>query len=332
MHFCFDAAKLLLFGDSCKFFTWEKLGILTFWPKNICTYNKKAVPLHQILELTQLNSMMKKILLMAVAAVMFVACNENGPSSTDKKTANVVSSEAIALIGQNLAKVDKALTDAGYVKATSEAAKAAPARVRAMASMAEAMNVLYVYGLPENINQMSEAEYDACMTKAIQEGGTIAMAYVFADGENKLTGIQTTMYLKLTSGANKLYTDVSNKLFAQIPAGAIPETMPTGMPSKFPFAMWQGGVSTATSSDEKEDVLETTDHAEFIAKIAANTSLQASEYALLYASQEGDGWTYQTMWVNPSEEEQKEMQEEIGFAVAYGMFIVADIHYMKNIL
>ena len=74
-------------------------------------------------------------------------------------------------------------------------------------------------------------------------------------------------------------------------------------------------------------MLETTDHAEFIAKIAANKSLQASEYALLYASQEGDGWTYQTMWVNPSEEEQKEMQEEIGFAVAYGMFMVADIQF-----
>lgn len=294
-------------------------------------YNKKVVPLRRILELTQLNSIMKKILLMAVAALMFVACNENGPSSADKKSANVVSSEAIALIGQDLAQVDKALTAAGYVKVNAELEKAAPARVRAMASMAASSSVLYVYGLPANINEMSEDEYDACMTKAIQDGETIAMAYVVLE-DGKLVGMQTTMYLKLKSGVNKLYTDVSDKLYAQIPAEAIPETPLTEAPSKFPFAMWVGAVSIEAAREEDEDVLETTDHAEFVAKIAANTSLEAGEYAYLYTNQDGDGWMYQTNWLNPTEEEQKEMQEEIGATIAYGWFIVADIHYMKNIL
>jgi len=271
---------------------------------------------------------MKKILLMAVAALMCVACNENGPSSADKKVAKVVSSEAIDLLGQDLTAVDKALTSAGYIKADAAAAKVAPARVRALAAKAaESMSVLYVYGLPANISQMSETEADACMIKALQEGKTIAQAYVVADNNGKLAGIQTTMYLKLTAGVNKLYTDVSDKLYGHIPAGAIPETMPSGMPTKFPFAMWEGYVSMEDKSETEEDVLETNDHAEFVAKIAVNTSLMAEEYAYVYTNQEGAGWMYQAMWVNPTELEQKEMQEEIGAAVAYGSFIVADNNF-----
>lgn len=275
---------------------------------------------------------MKKILWMAVAALMFVACNENGPSSADKKSANVVSSEAVELLGQDLAKVDKALTDAGYVKTDGgAAAKTAPARVRALAAKAEAqMAALYVYGLPAEIGKMSEAEADACMTKAVQDGKTIAMAYVVSE-DGKLAAIQTTMYLKLTSGVNKLYTDVSNKLYDEIPAGAIPETPQTEMPSNFPYSIWAGYVSLDYNSSEEEgEVLETTDHAELVAKIAANKSLMAGEFSYTYTNQEGAGWMYRTMWVNPTEEEQQEMQKEIGAVVAYGTFVVADNNSTMN--
>ena len=261
---------------------------------------------------------------MAVAALLFVACNENGPSSADKKCANVVSSEAIKLLGQDMTAVDKALTDAGYIKVDAQTAAAAPKCVRALLTKAaERTSQIYVYGLPANINQMTEAEYMDCMTKALQDGKTIAQAYILVN-DGKMMGMQTTMYLKLSENVNQLFIDVSNKLYAQIPAGAIPTEPMTEMPTSFPFAYWQGSVSLATSSEKNQDMLETADHAAYVAKISANKSLEAAEFGALYKDQQYNGWGYQTMWLNPGEEEQQTMIKEIGVAVAYGMFMVAD--------
>ena len=262
---------------------------------------------------------------MAVAALLFVACNENGPSSADKKCANVVSSEAIKLLGQDMTAVDKALTDAGYIKVDAQTAAAAPKCVRALLTKAaERTSQIYVYGLPANINQMTDAEYDACVQKTLQEGKTIAQAYIVVDENGKMMGMQTAMYIKLSENVNQLFIDVSNKLYAQIPAGAIPSEPMTEMPTSFPFAIWQGDISLATTSEKDQDYLETTDHAAYIAKISANKSLEAAEFGALYKDQQYNGWGYQTMWLNPGEEEQQTMIKEIGVAVAYGMFMVAD--------
>lgn len=259
---------------------------------------------------------MKKILLMAVAALMFVACNENGPAPADQKCAKVVSSEAVALIGKDMATVDKALTSAGYVQVKEEQGQAAPARVRALLKQAAAAieQTVYVYGLPADIDKMTEAEFNACLQKALKEGKTIALAYV-SSLDGKMAGMQTLLYMKLQANANALFVDISNSLYGQIPEGAIVE----GQPTKFPYAMWYGAVAVGT----EEQPTTITKHADYIAKVAANTEVAAQEMAQIAESQ-GKGWMYQALWINPNEETKKEMEGEIGVAIVYGSFMVGD--------
>ena len=259
---------------------------------------------------------MKKILLMAVAALMFVACNENGPSSADKKCAKVVSSEAVDLIGKDMATVDKALTAAGYVQAKEDKAKGAPARVRALVKQdASGMEqTMYVYGLPANFDRMSGADAEACMLKALKDGKTIAIAYI-SSLDGKMAGMQTILYMKLQKNANKLIVDISNSLYDKIPAGAIVD----GQPEKFPYAMWYGAV--AVNNEEKPTNM--AKHADYIAKVAANEEVAAQEMAQI-AESEGKGWMYEAMWINPNEETKKEMEEELGEAIVYGMFMVGN--------
>ena len=265
---------------------------------------------------------MKKILLMAVAALMFVACNENGPSSADKKCAKVVSSEAVDLIGKDMATVDKALTAAGYVQAKEDKAQGAPARVRALVKEAasEMVRVVYIYGLPANIDSMTEAEAAECMQKALKDGKTIALAYV-RSVDGKMAGMQTVLYMKLQENANKLIVDISNSLYGKIPEGAIVD----GQPTKFPYAMWYGAV---TVGNEQEPTT-MTKHADYIAKVAANTEVAAQEMAQSVESEE-KGWVYQVMWINPNEETKKEMAEDFGEAIVYGMYMVGDMSMMMK--
>lgn len=259
---------------------------------------------------------MKKILLMAVAALMFVACNENGPAPADQKCAKVVSSEAVALIGKDMTAVDKALTGAGYVQVTEEKAASAPARVRTLLKQAaaEMEQTLYVYGLPTTIDKMTEDEYEACLQKALKEGKTIALAYV-SSLDGKMAGMQTLLYMKLMANANALFVDISNSLYGQIPEGAIVE----GQPTKFPFAMWYGEVAVGT----EEEPTTIAKHADYIAKVAANNEVSAHEMAQIAESQ-GKGWLYQAIWINPNEETKKEMEDDLGVAIVYGTFIVGD--------
>ena len=260
---------------------------------------------------------MKKILFMAVAALMFVACNENGPSSADKKCAKVVSSEAVELIGKDMATVDKALTKAGYVQAKEDKAQGAPARVRALVrDTASGMErVMYLYGLPANIDSMTEADAAACLQKALKEGKTVALAYV-ASVDGKMVGMQTILYMKLQENANKLIVDISNSLYGQIPEGTIVD----GQPEKLPYAMWYGAVAV----DNEEEPTTMAKHADYTAKIAAHTEVAAREAAQIVES-EVKGWMYQVMWINPNEETKKEMAEEIGEAIVYGTFVVGDL-------
>lgn len=262
---------------------------------------------------------MKKILLMAVAALMFVACNENGPAPADQKCAKVVSSEAVDLIGKDMATVEQTLTAAGYVKVEAQKAQVAPARVRALLKAAEDQSVIYVYGLPADIDKMTEAEYDAYMQKALKDGKTIAIAQVTNAG-GKMAAMHTIMYMKLQPGANKLIVDISNSLFSKIPEGAIQE-----QPTKFPLAMWYGMVAVGA----EEEPTQAADHAAYIAKISANTEVAAQEMASVAESQQ-TGWMYQVMWINPNEETKKDMEEEIGEAIVYGMFSVGDLNAMQQ--
>lgn len=262
---------------------------------------------------------MKKILLMAVAALVFVACNENGPTPADQKCAKVVSSEAVDLIGKDMATVEQTLTAAGYVKVEAQKVQAAPARVRALVEAAEDQSVAYVYGLPANVDKMTEAEFDECMQKALKDGKTIAIAQV-KNAEGKMASMQTIMYLKLQPGANKLFIDISNSLFSKIPEGAIQK-----QPTKFPLAMWYGMVAVGA----EEEPTQADDHAAYIAKISANTEVSAQEMAQVAESQQS-GWVYQAMWVNPNEETKKDIEEELGTAIVYGMFGVGNLVAMQG--
>ena len=60
---------------------------------------------------------MKKILIVAIVAIGIMACEKNGPSTPEKEKEvfKSVTVDAIALIGQDQAAIEKRLADAGMV-------------------------------------------------------------------------------------------------------------------------------------------------------------------------------------------------------------------------
>lgn len=237
---------------------------------------------------------MKKMLLMAAVAVMLMACNGNGASlpSKDKKAVEKVALEALAQIGQPAATVDKALTDAGFVKA--EAPAAAPKKMKAAiqnkfkAPADESVEVYYVYNIDAADMELEGDAAAAKFNSILKKGKAIIVAYVvYYNDKVVMIGSETMVAAK--SGQYKLYTDVSDAWYAKIPADAM-------------YKQWEGGTT-------KKDY---TDHAEFVADIAAATEgIEADEvgYAITKMDMTTgamEGFVYDGMWVDPDEEVKKQ--------------------------
>lgn len=258
---------------------------------------------------------MKKILLVAMVAFAFMACNENGASvpSNDKKAVKAVTSEAKALIGETPANVDKTLQKAGFSKVEGSlkviAQRALPARAaKKIKAEVAPVEVMYFYNMPENANEMSDEEGIAYLNGLFEKGKCAVVAQA-AYVDDKLVLISTSVLAPIKDNINLLYTENSDGLF---------KTLPT-IDGK--STVWQG-----TIGETKH-----TDHAQYVADIAAAQAVQATEQAYSLQvdmdAQTATGFAYMCMWMNPSEEEQAEMKKEEGFVAAMGEFAVLDYEY-----
>ena len=260
---------------------------------------------------------MKKLLVLAMVAFAFLACNEGASvPSKDKKAAKAVTSQAFDLLGSDAATVDKALTDAGYVELKESNMNSVVARalkkVRKGIKAESSARVMYIYNLPQDYEKMTEEE-SVKYIKDLLDKGECMYVVVVRYSNDKMIMLSTMVIAPLKDNINLLFTEVSDEEYKKMPEGISVEGQK--------MQQWAG--STVIGEDEKQF----TDHAEFVAAVAKAKVIEANEEAysvtkIDLASGEPEGIAYFNSWTNPDEEEQESLLKEEGFVSAVGSFSV----------
>ena len=260
---------------------------------------------------------MKKLLVLAMVAFAFLACNEGASVPKKDKTAvKAVTSQAFDLLGSDAAKVDKALTDAGYVKLKESNMIGVVARalkkVRKGIKAQTNEEVMYIYNLPQDYEKMTEEESIKYVKGLLDKGECMYIVMVMYV-ENELTVLSTQVIAPLKDNINLLFTEVSDDQYKKMPEGITVEGKK--------MQEWIGYIF---SGDEEKEY---TDHAELVAAVAKAKTIGVEEEAYSVTKVDlttGDpeGVAYYNSWTNPDEEEQEYLLKENGFVAAIGAFSV----------
>lgn len=258
---------------------------------------------------------MKKILFMAVIAVAFMACGEkNGANlpSKDKKAMDKVTVQAIEMIGQSAASVEKALLNAGFVKTNIDPMgdpMGAPKRMKhkfQAPAASSTTEVMYVYGVdPEKFSDEDEDANVAAFNSALKKGSIIVAYAVFAG--DKLYGIECIAVAKCAKGASSMYTNISDGMFAEIPSDAL-------------MSKWEGAIAKKSYTKQNE----------FVAAIAAaedGITAQEQGYAVTAAVGSAyEGFVYVGQWADPDAATKAEMEKDGYLPYVTAIFAVFDIN------
>ena len=259
---------------------------------------------------------MKKLLVLAMVAFAFLACNEGASvPSKDKKAAKAVTSQAFDLLGSDAATVDKALTDAGYVELKESNMNGVVARALKKVRKdikAESSAQVYIYNLPQDYEKMTEEESTEYV-KGLMDKGKCMYVVVVRYSNNKMNMLSTRVIAPLKDNINLLFTEVSDEEYKKMPEGISVEGKK--------MQHWAG--YTFSGDEDKEF----TDHAELVAAVAKAKTIGVEEEAysvtkVNLTSGEPEGIAYYNVWSNPDEEEQESMLKENGFVAAIGAFSV----------
>ena len=265
---------------------------------------------------------MKKLLVLAMVAFAFLACNEGASvPSKDKKAAKAVTSQAFDLLGSDAATVDKALTDAGYVELKESNMNGVVARalkkVRKGIKAESSEQVMYIYNLPQDYEKMTEEESTEYV-KGLMDKGECMYVVVVRYSNDKMAILSTQVIAPLKDNINLLFTEVSDEEYKKMPEGISVEGKK--------MQHWAG--YTFSGDEDKEF----TDHAELVAAVAKAKAIEVEEEAysvtkVNLTSGDPEGIAYYNSWTNPDEEEQESMLKENGFVAAVGSFTVC---YLSN--
>lgn len=258
---------------------------------------------------------MKKIFLMAMVAVFFMACDgsKNGAEmpAKDKKVVEQVTSGAVSLVGQSEANIDKTLLDAGFVKIGNAAASAPkhlqPKNRVPAAQEADAVQVVYAYGITaEEYAMEDEAAVAARQNEILKKGNAIVLVYAGFQNDQLLM-LSSVIAVKKKDKINSFYTDISDKYYNAIPSDA-------------EAVQWAGTIG-------KKNEKTITKHDEFVAEIAAAEAVTATEVGIaLRDSKTYEGFGYMTNWLNP-DAEQEAAQVEAGY-VPYVTVSCSTLHML----
>ena len=277
--------------------------------------------------LTKIIYRMKKILLLAVAAIAFMACENQGQGGNsgapakDQKALKSVTTEAVDLLGKDAAAADKALIAAGFKQMDLEASNqiiAAPAkRVKALKADGEdgsGKQVMYAYNMPANAESMSEEEANKYL-KNLFAKGQFYMVTVVVYVEDKVAAVQTSLLAGVNDNINLTYTEVSDQLYKALPSNAV-------------MKQWQGKLSV---DDAEEKVYE--NHDEYVAAIAKAKAVEAQEqgYAVTSATVSA-GLTYVCEWDRPSDAEAATMEQRSGYACTMAAFAIGDLAATQGLM
>ena len=265
---------------------------------------------------------MKKLLVLAMVAFAFLACNEGASvPSKDKKAAKAVTSQAFDLLGSDAAKVDKALTNAGYVELKESNMNKVVARalkkVRKGIKAESSEQVMYIYNLPQDYEKMTEEESTEYV-KGLMDKGECLYVVTVRYSNDKMAMLSTRVLAPLKDNINLLFTEVSDEEYKKMPEGISVEGKK--------MQHWAG--YTFSGDEDKEF----TDHAELVAAVAKAKAIEVEEEAysvtkVNLTSGDPEGIAYYNSWTNPDEEEQESMLKENGFVAAVGSFTVC---YLSN--
>ena len=264
---------------------------------------------------------MKKLLVLAMVAFAFLACNEGASVPKKDKTAvKAVTSQAFDLLGSDAAKVDKALTDAGYVELKESNMNGVVARALKKVRKdikAESSAQVYIYNLPQDYEKMTEEESTEYV-KGLMDKGECLYVVTVRYSNDKMAMLSTRVLAPLKDNINLLFTEVSDEEYKKMPEGISVEGKK--------MQHWAG--YTFSGDEDKEF----TDHAELVAAVAKAKAIEVEEEAysvtkVNLTSGDPEGIAYYNSWTNPDEEEQESMLKENGFVAAVGSFTVC---YLSN--
>lgn len=260
---------------------------------------------------------MKKILFMAMVAIAFMSCNGSGDVNNgsgtpakDQKAITSVTVEAVDLIGQDAASVDKVLTSAGFKQMDEEVLAAPVKKLKALKTSDENPYtfVSYFYNLPDNADKMTEDEATQYLANLFAKNQFYIAAVVVLIND-KVAGVETALLTGVGDKVNLTYTDISDKLYKSLPENAA-------------FKEWQGKLAVEGGEAQRYDKQE-----DYVAAIAKAKAVQAEEQGLasLSGAEALSGLMYTCLWVRPSDEEANVIKEELGYVCTNASFIVADI-------
>lgn len=265
---------------------------------------------------------MKKILIVAMVAVGFIACEKNWPNTPEKEKEvfMTVTVNAIALIGQDQVAIENKLSDAGFVKVTDtgyynmitfEPVYPAdlPANAQIRHETQEDKNisqVVYYCGIPDKFFQQDKKNIVAYLDKLLADGKSFSIARVsYKDG--KLFKIQGNFCPVLTEKPYQIYSETSAELFKRLPLGES---------NRF----WKGWIGTLHPESPQYTIDEYNDHAHYIDVIVSDPSvMNAAEYGYTASetdSESSDAFFYQILWQNTTEDMKAEMRKS-GFSHYY---------------
>ena len=231
---------------------------------------------------------MKKVFLMLMVAVAFMACENvpggnSGVPTKDAKAVAASTSGAVELLGKDAAAVDKALLAAGYEK-VEMTYNAAPARLKKAFKEETNATYYYVFGYPKNVEKMTEEEMYKYQQELFGKGGAMSIVYVTFEN-NVLSNMQTQVAVGMSKKTNLLYTDISDLLFAELP-------------KTDSLRQWRGAVYGAGEDGENQF----TDHAAYVAKVAATNGIEAQEMGEGLYPETKTAKGYYALWYAPDPE------------------------------
>ena len=264
---------------------------------------------------------MKKLLVLAMVAFAFLACNEGASVPKKDKTAvKAVTSQAFDLLGSDAARVDKGLSDAGCVELKESNMNGVVARALKKVRKdikAESSAQVYIYNLPQDYEKMTEEESTEYV-KGLMDKGECLYVVTVRYSNDKMAMLSTRVLAPLKDNINLLFTEVSDEEYKKMPEGISVEGKK--------MQHWAG--YTFSGDEDKEF----TDHAELVAAVAKAKAIEVEEEAysvtkVNLTSGDPEGIAYYNSWTNPDEEEQESMLKENGFVAAVGSFTVC---YLSN--
>lgn len=262
---------------------------------------------------------MKKILIVAIVAIGIMACEKNGPSTPEKEKEvfKSVTVDAIALIGQDQAAIEKRLADAGFCKVTDTeyynmitfepeySARLSTGKQMNMQEDADISEAVYYYGIPDKFFQQDKKDIVAYLDKLLADGKSFSVARViYKDG--KMLKIYGGFCPVLNEKPYQLYSETSSELF---------KCLPSAESNRF----WKGWIGTEHSGNPQyviEDYKEHTKYLEVIASDAAIVNAAEHGYSISEDSANGENFFYQLLWQNTTEDMKAEMRKS-GFSHYY---------------